>query len=158
MIDDQSLSLLSAFLVGVCSKWIADFLYNNHRNRKRRGIFREAFRSEIEDSIRSLERNELELLPHAIWDVASYSGALELFDADQVIELSRAYTGNKNMNYEATRTRDLSVIHATELSPERQQKIREFWVKVTLSTREMGRRYLETLRQLLNRKWLRPKK
>jgi len=144
-------------LSGVAAGFVATYAYQWLRDRRTKEIYKEAFGTEIDDSITKLKNRKLELLPHAVWDAAAHSGALGLFCADQVIALSMVYSGNSNFNYEAVRTRDLNERFNWTADPALKKQVHLAWGVAEKRAFEVGDSALRMLKVVAEKEWFQTK-
>jgi len=147
--DDWVLGLLSGLLVSFLGKYLFQYL----TDARARSEFLESFRSEIHDSIVSLQREQLELLPHAVWDAAGSSGALRLFRSNEIIALSRTYSGIRNFNYEAQRSRDRAEQYRSESNDQSRKQVESAWKTASESALKTGKSLLSMMQALTEQKW-----
>ena len=110
--------------------------------------------NEILDSIPILEANKLQLLPDDVWKSVVNSGHLALLPYEAWEDLRKAYFAMSKCNYEATRSRDLSValqIHGD--TPENQERIKTAWKWTQDQAHYMSQSTLGYLQGITKKEW-----
>lgn len=128
-------------------------LYQRWRNKKTKEQLLQGFRREVEDSIRRLQNRKGQLLPNDQWTHVLASGGLRLFNPDEGNELSRAYFGIGNYNYEAKRTRDMGERYRSEVDHKSRSQIHLAWKLDSEQLFSMGEGLLRTLQDLSSKAW-----
>jgi len=81
----QIVQSVVVFLSGLAVGFLSKLLHQRHVDRETRKKFKKMFKEEVEDSIAKLKTHEIHLLPYAVWDAATSSGALRVFGVDQTL-------------------------------------------------------------------------
>lgn len=153
----SELDRLVSFVLAVLAAVFSMFVNQWRIDRKSRKAFNKAFKGEINVSLKRLQCHNIELLPHEVWDAAVGSGALRIFKPDQIVSLSRIYSGVRNYNYEGKRCRDLgerSRTTAETADMETWNKIQIAWGAQTKHVHSMGDRFAADLEKFLKESWL----
>jgi len=145
--------LIINFLLPIASGFVGVYVYNWVKDLGTREKFRTALGEEMNVCIEKLKCRNLQLLPHAVWHAAAYSGALELFCADQVIALSNVYSGNSNFNYEAIRARDLNERFNWTADQVEKAQVWTAWYVATYRAHEVGDSALKALKSIKEKGW-----
>ena len=124
------------------------------RRRELAGEYMKHLTNEILEAIPVLEKKQLQLLPNDVWRSVVNSGHLALLPYEAWEDLRKAYFALSKCNYEATRSRDLSVavqIHGD--TPENRERIREAHKWTSDQARYMAESTLTYLQELTKKKW-----
>jgi len=146
-------SLFLAPFFGVLLGFAVNYIYQYFKDKSLKSKYLKFFRNEIALSIERLQSRKGKLLPIERWESVVNSGDLRLFLSEETNQLSRAYFGIRNFNYEAIRCRDISVQYNLESDPEKRNYIQSYWKKMTEYVHDREESLLKELQILANEKW-----
>jgi hypothetical protein len=153
-------TLLGVVIGGLLQYYITlrqDARKAREEEKKSRELAREYMKhltNEILEAISILERKLLQLLPDDVWKSVVNSGHLALLPYDAWEDLRTAYFAMSKCNYEAIRSRDLSValqIHGD--FPANQQRIMSAWKWTSNQAQGMAESTFAYLQGLRQKKW-----
>jgi len=146
---DSFLPPLAGSFFGVIAAFWFNYRYQAYRNKEDKNNYINMFRSEIMQCIFVLKQDTVQLLPVDLWTSAVNSGALKLFNVDELAPVSIEYDRIKNYNDMAVRS---------ELIGEYWKPLKNIRTKLRKVERIFNSRYslLDELKKLKNADWLNP--
>lgn len=143
-------SPLGGSFFGVLLAFAFNYAYQSYRSLQDYIHHKKFIKAELDLCVERLGRTG-DLLPMDRWTSALNSGALRLFTIDEADELSRAYEGIRNYNYEAKRTRDAS--EDWQRNPENIDLLAR-WGAYSSRLSRIRDPLLNNLQELLGKTWL----